>query len=110
MAICPDTKLVVSWRVGDRSIETARPFLQDVKSRLKHRVQISTDGLDAYLEAIEEAFGTEVDYAREVKIIDKVTKEARSITEVISGSPNPELIGTTYIIWWRRTFVGYMAP
>jgi IS1 family transposase len=97
VAICPDTKLVVSWRVGDRTSETARPFLRDLRARLKHRVQISTDGHDAYLEAVEEVFGNDVDYAREVKVMDKLTGKRRTVTEVVRGKPNPDLIGTTFV-------------
>ena len=52
MAICADTKLVPSWRVGDRTIATAIPFMRDLASRLRHRVQITTDGHRAYLTAV----------------------------------------------------------
>ncbi len=104
VALCPDTKLVVSWRVGDRSTDTARLFLQDVRPRLKHRVQITTDGLDAYKEAIEEVFGSDVDYAREVRVVNKITKQARTIKEVITGKPNPDLIGTTFVERFNGTF------
>ncbi len=67
-AIDADTKLVPSWRIGDRSSETAIAFTDDLASRLASRVQITTDGLKAYLEAIEGSFGADVDYAMLVKI------------------------------------------
>lgn len=67
-AIDADTKLVPSWRVGDRSADTAHEFVDDLASRLRHRVQITTDGYKAYLDAIDNAFGLDVDYARLVKI------------------------------------------
>ena len=68
VAIDADTKLVPSWRVGDRSSETAFEFVSDLASRLRNRVQITTDGHKPYLEAIEGAFGGDVDYAMLVKV------------------------------------------
>ena len=68
VAIDADTKLVPSWRVGDRSSQTAIAFTDDLASRLSNRVQITTDGHRAYLEAIEGSFGADVDYAMLVKI------------------------------------------
>ncbi len=61
--ICADTKLGPSWRVGDRSSETAIELMDDLRARLACRVQLTTDGLKAYLEAVEGAFGGDVDYA-----------------------------------------------
>jgi IS1 family transposase len=63
-AIDADSKLIVSYLVGDRSGETAIELMDDLRSRLANRVQISTDGHRAYLEAIEGAFGGDVDYAQ----------------------------------------------
>ena len=60
-AICADTKLVPSWRVGDRSGQTAIDFMDDLRPRLANRVQLTSDGHKAYLEAIEGAFGGDVD-------------------------------------------------
>lgn len=68
VAIDADTKLVPSWRIGDRSSETAFAFVSDLASRLRNRVQITTDGHKPYLEAIEGAFGGDVDYAMLVKV------------------------------------------
>lgn len=62
-ALDADSKLIVSWLVGDRSSETACRFVRDLADRLKHHVQITTDGHRAYLQAIEEAFGSDADYA-----------------------------------------------
>jgi IS1 family transposase len=61
VAIDADTKLVPSWRIGDRSSETAIAFTDDLASRLASRVQITTDGHKAYLEAIEGSFGADVE-------------------------------------------------
>lgn len=62
-SICADSKLVPSWLIGGRDAEWANIFMNDLASRLKHRVQLSSDGHRAYLEAVEGAFGCEVDYA-----------------------------------------------
>jgi IS1 family transposase len=61
VAIDAETKLVPSWRIGDRSSETATAFADDLAKRLASRVQITSDGHRAYLEAIEGAFGGDVD-------------------------------------------------
>ena len=62
-----DSKLIVSYLVGDRSGETAIELMDDLRSRVANRVQISTDGHKSYLEAVEGAFGGEVDYAQVIK-------------------------------------------
>jgi IS1 family transposase len=67
-AICANTKLVPSRLVGNRDSETAEVFMNDLASRLKHRVQLTSDGHRTYLEAVEEAFGCDVDYALLVKL------------------------------------------
>ena len=58
-----DSKLIISWEVGDRSSATAIEFMDDLRDRLANRVQLTTDGHRAYLEAVEGAFGGDVDYA-----------------------------------------------
>src|SRR3954453_9799979 len=67
VAIDADTKLVPSYLVGDRNGETAKAFVADLASRLAGRAQITTDGLKLYVDAVEEAFGADVDYAMLVK-------------------------------------------
>lgn len=67
-AICADTKLVPSWRIGRRDIETATEFMEDLAGRLKNRVQLTTDGHRAYLEAVESAFGYQIDYSQLIKL------------------------------------------
>ena len=67
-AIDAETKLVPSWRVGDRSGATAIDFMDDLRARLANRVQLTSDGHRAYLEAVEGAFGGDVDYAMLVKL------------------------------------------
>lgn len=68
VAIDADTKLVPSWLIGSRDSEAAKMFVDDLASRLAHRVQLTSDGLKSYLEAVEGAFGMNVDYAQLVKI------------------------------------------
>src|SRR5437667_1700025 len=70
-AIDADSKLIVSWLVGNRDSVCATEFVKDVASRLKNRVQVTTDGHRAYLVAMEAAFGADVDYAVLVKIYGK---------------------------------------
>jgi IS1 family transposase len=106
VAICADTKLVPSWRVGDRSGETATEFVCDLSKRLAHRVQITSDGHRAYLEAIEAGFGAAVDYAQLIKLYGEVPHPAGSYspaqiqgtkTFCCSGNPDPEHISTSYV-------------
>ena len=67
-ALCQDSKLLVSYKVGDRDAPTAHEFVEDLEERLANRVQLTTDGLKLYLTAVEEAFGwARVDYAMLVK-------------------------------------------
>ncbi len=106
-AIDADTKLVPAFKVGRRDKATANAFVQDVASRMKNRVQISTDGLAAYVEAIEKSFGTEVDYGQIVKTYghgEAVDNRRYSAAEFVSsekkivmGSPNVDLISTSYV-------------
>src|SRR6266853_989693 len=67
-ALDSDSKLIVSWLVGNRDADCAGDFMQDVASRLANRVQLTTDGHKAYLGAVDDAFGIDVDYAQLVKI------------------------------------------
>jgi IS1 family transposase len=105
VAIDADSKLVPSWRIGDRSSQTAIAFTDDLASRLATRVQITTDGHRAYLEAIEGSFGADVDYAMLVKIYgadaagEKRYSPAECIGAVkhrIEGDPNPKHVSTSF--------------
>lgn len=69
-AIDNDSKLILPWEMGDRSSETAIELMDDVRARLANRVQLTTDGLKAYLEAVEGAFGGDIDYAMLIKLFD----------------------------------------
>jgi IS1 family transposase len=110
-ALCSDTKLMVSWLVGERSAEAARYFMADLASRLVLRPQITTDANTSYREAIEAAFGSEVDYAQLLKDYGVMESEDASPTarryspnvvtaiekRVISGNPDPDHISTSHV-------------
>jgi IS1 family transposase len=105
-AIDADTKLCVSFAVGDRSAATAHPFIQDIASRLKFRVQLTTDGHKPYLAAVEDAFGADIDYAQLVKLYggsgdnEKRYSPAECMGAVptpITGAPDPKHISTSYV-------------
>ena len=68
VAIDADTKLAVSWMIGDRGATTAFAFIDDLASRLANRIQLTTDGHRVYLDAVENAFGSEIDYSMLVKL------------------------------------------
>ncbi len=107
-AIDADTKLVPAFKCGDRTEATAKAFVADVASRMKNRVQISTDGLSAYVEAIESAFGDDADYGQVIKTYGVETSveaqrrySAPAITAVekkrIAGHPDFDHISTSYV-------------
>jgi hypothetical protein len=68
VAMDVDTKLAVSWRVGNRSAATAFALIDDLASRLSHRIQLTTDERRVYLDAVESSFGSGIDYSMLVKI------------------------------------------
>jgi hypothetical protein len=70
VALDPETKLIPSYRVGKRTGENAVAFMADLSERLANRVQISSDALAAYVDAVEQAFGADVDYGQELKFYD----------------------------------------
>ena len=95
-AIDSETKLVPAFKVGDRDAATADAFMQDVASRMKNRLQISTDGLAAYVAAIENAFGADVDYGQIVKSYGPQERNTRRYSppefvscekKIINGDP-----------------------
>jgi len=106
-AIDAETKLVPTFKVGQRDAATADAFMQDVASRVKNRMQISTDGLRAYENAIEKAFGGDVDYGQIVKVYgnEESTNNRRYSTSgvissdkrIVVGSPDTDLISTSYV-------------
>ena len=106
VAIDPDTKLVVSWCVGSRGAGTAHDFMHDLAGRLANRVQLTTDGHRVYVDAVESAFGANVDYSMLVKIYGSdATNDTRYSpaecigcrTVGITGRPNPNHISTSHV-------------
>jgi len=112
VGIDSDTKLVMSWLLGHRDIDSACVFMQDVRDRIQGKVQITTDGLKAYIEAVDRAFETDadVDYGMLVKMYKSKSTDEPSPTpkkgyskyvgakrETIFGTPNPNLISTSYV-------------
>jgi len=101
-----DTKLIPAWLVADRGHEAAYEFMSDAASRMKNRVQLTTDGHGAYLQAVEGVFGIDVDYAQLRKIygIDNRPDARYSLpkclgckTEVITGEPDAAHLNTSYV-------------
>lgn len=105
-AIEAETKLIISWLVGGRDSDYAMAFMDDLRSRLANRVQLTSDGHKAYLEAVEGAFGGDIDYAQLVKLYGSVPESAKgryspaecigARKERIEGSPDPAHISTSY--------------
>ncbi len=106
-AIDADSKLLISYLVGKRDAGYAFEFLQDVASRLSNRVQLTTDGHKAYLEAVEDVFGADIDYAQLVKIYGagQMSNEARysppkclgARPYAVTGNPDIKHISTSYV-------------
>jgi IS1 family transposase len=106
-AIDADSKLIISYMVGDRGAQTAQAFMRDVASRIENRIQLTTDGHRVYAEAVEDAFGSEIDYAMLVKLYGASGENPESRyspascigcrTGVLSGDPNPKYISTSYV-------------
>lgn len=106
VAIDGETKLIPSWLVGMRDAGHAIEFINDLKQRLANRVQLTTDGHKMYLEAVEKAFGADIDYAQLVKLYgqepeaEKRYSPAQCIAaekHAIQGNPDPAHISTSYV-------------
>lgn len=106
-AIDADTKLIISYTLGDRGAATAQAFMQDVASRISNRIQLTTDGHRVHAEAVEDAFGSEIDYAMLVKIYGASNDNPESRyspatcigcrTGVLAGKPDPDYISTSFV-------------
>lgn len=101
-----DSKLIVSWLVGGRDAGSAFTFTSDLKSRLANRIQLTSDGLRLYLDAVEDVFGADIDYAQLVKLYgasgenDTRYSPAKCIgcvSKEITGQPDPKHISTSYV-------------
>jgi IS1 family transposase len=106
-AICADTKIVPSWLVADRSSEAARRFVTDLAGRLSSRVQVTSDGLKLYVDAVEGAFGSDVDFAQLVKHYGAESKpENHRYSPAVctgaekivrTGSPDMKHVSTSFV-------------
>jgi IS1 family transposase len=115
--LCADSKLIVSYLVGDRSGQAAIELMDDLRSRLSHRVQISTDGHRAYLEAVEGAFGGDVDYAQIIKMYGPTPTpagryspaECTGVRKVhVEGNPDMAHVSTSFVEAHNKTMRMHM--
>ncbi len=105
-ALDADSKLIVSYLSGGRDAEYAKALMDDLKGRLANRVQLTSDGHKAYLEAVEGAFGADIDYAMLVKLYGEAPESAKgryspaecigARKQVIEGKPDPKHVSTSY--------------
>ena len=105
-AIDADTKLVPCWKVGTRDADCAYEFLSDLKDKLANRVQLTSDGHKMYLEAVEKAFGREIEYAQLVKMYGQDTESEKRYSpakcigtekHVVQGNPDISKVSTSYV-------------
>lgn len=104
-ALDADSKLMVSYLVGQRGPQWANAFMQDVASRIDSRIQITTDGLKMYAEAIEGAFGCDVDYAMLIKMYGNDSFDTKyspgecigTQSARLQGNPDPKHISTSFV-------------
>jgi IS1 family transposase len=104
LAIDADTKLIPSFYIGNRDTEAAQHFIGDLAFRLANRVQLTSDGHKPYLEAVEQSFGADIDYAMLVKIYGDMPGAGRyspgecigAVQKRVEGRPDPAHISTSY--------------
>ena len=105
-ALDADSKLIVSYLCGGRDASWGMAFMEDLASRVSTRIQITTDGHRVYADAVEGAFGADVDYAMLIKLYGSPAVEETRYspgevigieTKVLSGNPNPRYISTSYV-------------
>jgi IS1 family transposase len=105
-ALCADTKLICSWKIGTRGASTAYSFMQDLADRFANRIQLTTDGHRVYVDAVESAFGSAIDYAMLVKLYgnDRESEARYSPAECvgcraipISGEPVAKHVSTSFV-------------
>ena len=109
-ALDSDSKMLLSYRIGNRDGSTAIELMDDLRSRLTHRVQLTTDGHTAYLEAVEGAFGGDIDYAMLIKLYDQIDSGKKDaarryspadctgiIKRKVEGHPDPAAVSTSHV-------------
>ncbi|MBI2827137.1 MAG: IS1 family transposase [Planctomycetia bacterium] len=103
-ALCADTKLILSWKLGARDAANANAFMRDVASRLTQQVQLTTDGMNKYLDAVSDHFGPFIDYAQLVKLYGTDHEDYRyspgkclgTKRKTIFGNPDPKHVSTSH--------------
>jgi IS1 family transposase len=115
VAVDADSKLVPSWRLGQRDLATAKDFVDDLAQRVMGRVQITTDALRTYVNVIEDAFGSDADFAQLHKVyrapMENETRYSPAscigcVTKDVTGNPDPKHISTSFVErqnWTVRT-------
>jgi IS1 family transposase len=105
-AMDADTKLMCSWMVGNRGAEAAYDFMLDLEGRLANRVQLTTDGHQVYVNAVDAVFGSNIDYAMLVKIYGESADAEKRYSpaeclgcqkKTISGNPDKKHISTSHV-------------
>lgn len=104
-AIDADSKLIISYLLGQRGPAWAKAFMEDVASRISSRIQLTTDGLKMYAEAVEGAFGCDVDYAMLIKLYGADSFDTKyspgecigTQSAVLQGKPDPKHISTSFV-------------
>src|SRR3972149_2424997 len=108
-AICADTKLVPCWKIGRRTAEHAAEFINNLAGRLAHRIQLTSDGYRKYVDAVENSFSGNVDYAMLVKMYGSENSNKNPDTKYspaectgtrvakINGDPDPKYISTSFV-------------
>jgi IS1 family transposase len=106
VAIDADSKLICSWMVGNRDAQAAFAFMEDLAGRIDSRIQLTSDGHAPYLQAVEGAFGADIDYAMLVKVYGETAEAEKRYSpaeclgtqkKTISCSPDPKHVSTSYI-------------
>lgn len=105
-ALDADTKLIASWMIGNRGYMTAKVFIDDLADRLANRIQLTSDGHKAYLQAVEESFGGAIDYAQLVKVYGAAVEGQKRYSPAecigaekkgVTGCPDPKHISTSFV-------------
>lgn len=104
-ALDADSKLVISWLVGQRDGTAAHAFISDLASRLRHRIQLTADGHQPYIAAVEDVFGADVDFAQLIKTYGSEDPDRRYSpgkclgvsVRPVTGDPDPKHISTSYV-------------
>jgi IS1 family transposase len=105
-ALCADSKLVPSWHIGRRDVPNATAFMRDLAGRIRNRLQLTTDGHAMYLSAVEDAFGSTVDFSQLVKLYGASEEQEKRYSPAqcigakklkISGNPDSRVISTSYV-------------